>query len=388
LVLNEIPSHSHTYPVNGQGSGAQYGPNATTSQTGNPKTNTDNAGGGLAHNNMQPSMAVNYIIKYRSTSDLINKVQAPAQVKTYVIGDAVSSSFTINHGFNTDKLLVRMEYYATKQNYPSINYTIVDNNNISIEFDIVPTQDEFQITLVILQSEIQLNSFDQTFGDGSTTTFTFTHNLNVRYPDVKVIRLSDNEYIYPRVIYTNTTSLQVIFATAPAMNTYKVFIQSGISKVNDADTLCGKAISELMDMIYPVGSIYMSVSNTNPGTLFGGTWAAWGAGKVPVGIDTAQSEFNTIEETGGEKTHVLTGAESGEKGHRHSYINVPSSDGHRFRWTGSGGYSPGYSGASAVITNTVTGEEIYTSTIAASNASSAHNNLQPYIVCYMWKRTA
>ena len=62
-------------------------------------------------------------------------------------------------------------------------------------------------------------------------------------------------------------------------------------------------IAELLNKVYPVGAIYMSVSSTNPGTLFGGTWTAWGSGKVPVGINASDSDFDTVEETGGAKTH-------------------------------------------------------------------------------------
>ena len=61
---------------------------------------------------------------------------------------------------------------------------------------------------------------------------------------------------------------------------------------------------------YPVGSIYMNCSNaTNPGTLLGfGTWATFGAGRVLVGIDSSDTDFDGAEETGGSKTHTLTTA--------------------------------------------------------------------------------
>ena len=56
---------------------------------------------------------------------------------------------------------------------------------------------------------------------------------------------------------------------------------------------------QILKRIYPVGSIYMSVNNTNPSNLFGGTWAAWGAGRVPVGVNASDSDFSTVEKTGG-----------------------------------------------------------------------------------------
>lgn len=62
----------------------------------------------------------------------------------------------------------------------------------------------------------------------------------------------------------------------------------------------------LLAYIYPVGSIKMTADNTNPSTYLGGTWVAWGAGKVPVGVDTTDTDFATVEKTGGEKEHILT----------------------------------------------------------------------------------
>lgn len=125
--------------------------------------------------------------------------------------------------------------------------------------------------------------------------------------------------------------------------------------------------TNIFELIYPVGSIYMSVSSTNPSTLFGGTWAAWGSGRVPVGIDTEQTEFNTVEKTGGAKTHTLTTDE------------MPS----HFHYTGnpnSGGSSGWYQSSGNKYSSTATTNP--------AGGGQAHNNLQPYIVCYMWERTA
>jgi microcystin-dependent protein len=127
---------------------------------------------------------------------------------------------------------------------------------------------------------------------------------------------------------------------------------------------------------YPVGSIYMSVKSANPGTIFGGTWVAWGSGRVPVGVDTTQSEFNKSEATGGKKTHKLTVDEMPE--HRHDYNNnqgavrVYDTSG-ALNWPQDGPYPN-----SAV--------DRFATTYAGG--SQPHNNLQPYITCYMWKRTA
>ena len=75
--------------------------------------------------------------------------------------------------------------------------------------------------------------------------------------------------------------------------------------------------SAQMLKLYPVGSIYMSVSSTNPANLFGGTWVATGTGRVPVGVNTADSNFNTVEKTGGASTVTLTAAQM--PSHTHTF---------------------------------------------------------------------
>lgn len=62
------------------------------------------------------------------------------------------------------------------------------------------------------------------------------------------------------------------------------------------------------NLMYPVGSIYMSINNINPTSLFGGKWVSWGAGRVPVGVNANDTNFNAVEKTGGSKTHNHTSA--------------------------------------------------------------------------------
>lgn len=61
----------------------------------------------------------------------------------------------------------------------------------------------------------------------------------------------------------------------------------------------------LVDHIYPIGSIYFSTVDENPSKYFGGTWTAWGSGRVPVGVNASDSDFKTVEKTGGNKTAPL-----------------------------------------------------------------------------------
>lgn len=138
------------------------------------------------------------------------------------------------------------------------------------------------------------------------------------------------------------------------------------------------SVAGIMNLIYPVGSVVTLGVSTNPGTLFGvGTWTAI-AGRVIVGIDAGQTEFDTLDETGGAKTITLTAAQSGVPAHKH--LN------HSLGGSGSdNGYSLGI-GRSSTPDATTTAAANADNT--AANASEAHNNLQPYIVKYVWQRTA
>ena len=151
--------------------------------------------------------------------------------------------------------------------------------------------------------------------------------------------------------------------------------------------------------IYPVGSIYISVKSTNPSTLFGGTWVAWGSGRVPVGINTSDTDFATVEKTGGSKnlqshTHTFTGTAVTVTGGEHSHDlpfpvpAAPDSDSEGQSYNAKFGW---YDPQSEEVTETESATHSHTftakGTISSSGSGNAQN-LQPYITCYMWKRTA
>lgn len=124
---------------------------------------------------------------------------------------------------------------------------------------------------------------------------------------------------------------------------------------------------------FPVGAVFIAVVATNPATLLGyGTWAAFAAGRVLVGLDAAQTEFDTVEETGGAKTHTLSAAEM--PAHTHIVTSQTAT-------TGSAtSYEHG-------TLDTSSAEAEATEVTGSTGGGGAHNNLQPYVVVYMWKRT-
>ncbi len=147
--------------------------------------------------------------------------------------------------------------------------------------------------------------------------------------------------------------------------------------------------AKVPDEIYPVGSIYTSIDSTNPSTLFGGTWEAFGTGKTLVGVDISQTEFDTVEETGGEKTHTLTVDEM--PSHSHDIESFPQGDESYFHHIGIEFNNTQTTTAANFIfrPDLINANNVNYSLIArATGGDGAHNNLQPYITVYMWKRTA
>jgi len=196
-------------------------------------------------------------------------------------------------------------------------------------------------------------------------------------------------------------------------------------------------IKNIFNFVYPIGAIYMSASPTNPSTLFGGNWVAWGAGRVPVGMGTnGETNYTIPEQTGGREDSVAT--------HTHTLNQTSSGSGTTIS-SGSGtsggtslttqnhtsagsietaanlGNKSGVFNSSALThtssrstttgTNGLTlkfdlthGHDIsshthstpshthttpdHIHTITAANNGTDKGNRMPFITCYMWKRTA
>ena len=147
-------------------------------------------------------------------------------------------------------------------------------------------------------------------------------------------------------------------------------------------------VTAALQAAYPVGSIYINAAvSTNPATLLGfGTWTAFGAGRVMVGLDAGDALFDTAEETGGSKDAVVVSHSHTVVDPQHAHgvyaIGVNSADG---TGNGAGWAQNGGSASEATITSqsALTGVSINSTGVSSTNA-----NVQPFIVVRMWKRTA
>lgn len=151
-------------------------------------------------------------------------------------------------------------------------------------------------------------------------------------------------------------------------------------------------------LLYPVGSIYTNAADgTNPGTLLGfGTWVQFGQGKVPVGIDSSDSDFDTVTKTGGSKSHRHKGyGDNDGFGNGDLRATVGSALGQAD--------TINFQALSAINPNT--GSEMGNGTYSVRGTGQQPNirfshftkvvgytagqsSLQPYVVVYMWRRTA
>jgi len=149
-----------------------------------------------------------------------------------------------------------------------------------------------------------------------------------------------------------------------------------------ARSISAKVIHDtVVNLIYPVGSIYMSINNTSPATLFGGTWV-----QIEDTFLLSAGSTYTAGDTGGAATVALTS--NNLPAHSHTVylynsqsgynVNIPAgtryadeNDGHT--WTQNGETNKNYNRAGLTSTD---------------GSGTAHNNMPPYLVVYMWKRTA
>lgn len=124
-----------------------------------------------------------------------------------------------------------------------------------------------------------------------------------------------------------------------------------------------------VDLLYPVGSIYLSIKSKNPGQIFGGVWERIAKGRTLVGVDENDTDFSSSEKIGGEKEHTLTIDEMPKHSHK---IKV------------SGSTTGGYVGT--LRNNASDGPA--SGFIEDEGGGQPHNNVQPYFTCYIFVRTA
>lgn len=152
------------------------------------------------------------------------------------------------------------------------------------------------------------------------------------------------------------------------IDSVQISVPSNISSfINDSGYLTK---TTLLDVVYPVGSIYMSANNTSPEIFLGGTWA-----KLENRFLLGASSSYSVGSTGGESTHKLTVDEMPSHNHTTHLLGATT--------------SPGTSNAYYEALRSVELSAQYDGVgyVASTGGNKAHNNMPPYLAVYMWERT-
>jgi hypothetical protein len=165
---------------------------------------------------------------------------------------------------------------------------------------------------------------------------------------------------------------------------------TGSTTASAARTALGVDYVTIGQLMYPVGSIYINAGvTTNPATLLGfGTWVAFGAGRVAVGLNASDPLFDALEETGGSKDAIVVS-------HSHTATSTVTDPGHNHTvalgssFAGNVFVQPTVNSISlSVNTGTATTGITVGTTVASTGTTATNANVQPYITVAMWKRTA
>lgn len=213
---------------------------------------------------------------------------------------------------------------------------------------------------------------------GRVTTAAFTLNLDNQYAYEFEFRITDK-------LETTTVSLTVSVGQPAfwigADGRAAVGGMPTVSKKSGEAGLLQVMGRIFADNLYPVGSIYMTTTMTTAsevGSALGGTWVAWGAGRVPVGMGSnGTTDYTTVEATGGEDSHKLTVSEMPKHKHGWRGINTGASSQSQM------GYYP-----FRIQQDNKPNWNGTTDSMDDAGGNGAHENRQPYITCYMYKRTA
>lgn len=215
-----------------------------------------------------------------------------------------------------------------------------------------------------------------------STNFATKDNLSSGDP-LKIVKGTEINTEFDNIqtaIATKADLASPTFTGTPSLPTGTTGVTQSFG--NSATSLATTAfVQAALAAVFPVGAIYTATVSTNPATLLGfGTWTAFAAGRTIIGNGGGYTAGNTggsADAVVVSHTHTATSTDSG-----HTHPNGVSG---AFSLSGAGS-NP--TPSSSNLTNTGTGNASITTTIASAGVSGTNANLPPYIVVYMWTRTA
>ncbi len=339
-------------------------------------------GGGNGHDTFvsdgESGLSINYesaSVTISQSSPLVNNgvppVSLSGQYTSYIETDRVSIS-------SSHVIVNNVPPSSNNQNRTYIQNIDLDEfghvNGLSVGTESFTKKTDSEITDLVYNllsggDNISINKDDA----NKTVTINSSH-INISSPATNTNN-SGRQYIqditFDSYGHAKSTSSSSERTNSQIINTVGSALVAGDNITIDTNTTDKIKInydlaSEILESAYPVGSIYISVSNANPQLTFGGTWVRFAEGRCLIGLDSNDPDFNNISETGGSKTHALN-------------INEMPAHNH--------GATPEFNNASSRGTLS-SNFSLDGSNIIAAGGGAPHNNMQPYIVVAMWKRTA
>lgn len=276
----------------------------------------------------------------------------------------------------------------------NLAYELLDNNTLVLKSGVLVTKEGRRVQIDVGDTE-------------EITIPTGTQNVN-RFYICGFKLTTDNQGVQSAETFIDQmgSSTETITeeqfkdgATTVYVSLYRIYqngitIQSVTPLLNTIGIPTSRAFSmgDLIDIIHPVGKILFTDDPRNPAEYYPGTtWIAWGSGRVPVGVDTSDSDFNAPNKTVGAKSHSYT--PSGTVGnHTLTIAEIPRHS-HDYATTTSIRVA---AGTSEYLYAGGDGTDKYTGDVGGGGAhnhpftgtASTQSHIQPSITCYMWKRIA
>ena len=269
----------------------------------------------------------------------------------------------IKSGNSTNTSIIEQKLLAVARTYTNDYDTRFFNRFVNVGYASIITKDELIDAGLVTSDEVALVE------DFRGVRVELLDNNKIKYT---IARLGDS----------NDYTLDELYQMIKQLQDDNKVLSSQITNNTTSGSMFLK--------VYPVGSIYISTSSENPGNIYGGTWEEYGKGRTLVGVDSNDSDFSTVEKLGGEKTHTLTIDEMPS----HNHVERMFLDQSGYSSVKPAGYA--YYIYSTQSSNVITWANAQISNMnywrigdtEDKGGSQAHNNLQPYITTYMWKRTA
>ena len=296
-------------------------------------------------------------------------------------GQTITASVSDSRGRvkSVNQILVVTDYWTPTLSSFSVvrcNADGVEENEgtygkVKCNFSIAPCNDNNTKSLIVKYGDVSktftLNSYS---GSVKATTSELFEGLSTA---------SNHAFEFYLIDYFNPNGIKFSFTMTPAVTTISYL--AGGKGVSFGQVATEEGFHSYMDSyfhkkiegLYQIGDIFLSFNDRNPSLKFGGTWELVAKGKTLVGVDTSDTNFNTVKKTGGEKNHTLTIAEMPQHTHSYEYYIDKNP---------LGGYDK------VIVYGNPQDTKYYVGNVANAGGSQSHNNLQPFITCYIWEKTA